>query len=66
MKQNIKDILHDLNKRRDQINCCYECIVHDLRENEKPQEDDIKELNEASLELVSLIKTLTNELNKGT
>ena len=65
MNQKVKNILHDLSKYRDQINCCYECIVHDLRSGEQPQKDDIDELNAVSLEFVGLTKLLTHELRKG-
>lgn len=62
MNAKIKNILHDLNKYRDQVNCCYTCLIQDLRTGETPQEDDINDLKQASLEISRLVENLSNEL----
>ncbi len=61
MKTEIKKILHEINRYRDQINSCYECIAHDFREGEAPQQDDFQELESASLKLAALTKALMRE-----
>lgn len=58
MNNKVKSLLHELNKYRDQMNCCYECIVHDLKSGERPQVDDLREFNEISIEFSSLTKAL--------
>lgn len=65
MNTNIKNILHDLNNFRDQVNCCYTCLVQDLKTGETPQEDDINDLKQASLEISRLVGSLSNELRGG-
>lgn len=65
MNARIKGFLHDLNKYRDQMNCCFECIVHDLKSGEQPQRNDITELEEISLEFSKLIKLLSKEIQEG-
>ncbi len=65
MNARIKGLLHDLNKYRDQMNCCFECIVHDLKSGEQPQIDDITELTDMSLEFSKLTKLLSNEISVG-
>ena len=62
MNAKIKNILHDMNKFRDQMNCCYTCLTQDLRTGETPQEDDINDLKQASLEISRLVEHLSNEL----
>ncbi|MFY7991925.1 MAG: hypothetical protein ACOVP4_01425 [Bacteriovoracaceae bacterium] len=62
MNTKIKNILHDLNKFRDQMNCCYTCLSQDLRTGENPQDDDINDLKQASLEISRLVDNLSNEL----
>lgn len=65
MKATIKNILHDMNKFRDQVNCCYTCLTQDLKTGEVPQEDDINDLKQASLEISRLVENLSNELRGG-
>lgn len=65
MNQNIKNLFHDLNKRRDQMNTCYECILHDYRQGERPLDEDLKELQEFSEVFLNLAKKLSNEFGQG-
>jgi len=65
MNQNIKNLFHDLNKRRDQMNTCYECILHDYRQGERPLDEDLKELQEFSEVFLNLAKKLSNEFSQG-
>ncbi len=62
MNIKIKNILHDMNKYRDQVNCCYTCLTQDLKTGEMPQEDDINDLKQASLEISRLVEHLSSEL----
>lgn len=66
MNTKIKNILHDINKSRDQVNCCYICLSQDLRTGEAPQIDDINDLKQASLEISRLVENLSNELKEVT
>lgn len=65
MKDAIKKILHDMNKSRDQMNCCYTCISQDLRIGETPQKEDITDLKQASLDFTTLIEILSRELERS-
>lgn len=65
MSQNIKNLFHDLNKRRDQMNTCYECILHDYRQGERPLDEDLKELQELSEVFSKLAKKLSSEFGQG-
>ena len=62
MNSKIKNILHEINKFRDQINCCYICVSQDLRTGEVVEVDDINDLKQASLEISRLMDNLSNEL----
>ncbi len=64
MNVKIKNILHDINKYRDQINCCHTCIVQDLKIGERPQSDDVTDLKQATMELSRLIESLSQELKE--
>lgn len=66
MNVKIKNILHDINKFRDQVNCCYTCLSQDLRTGEVPQIDDINDLKQASLEIFRLVENLSHELKEVT
>ena len=65
MSQKVKNLFHDLNKRRDQMNTCYECILHDYRQGEQPLSEDIKELEELLEAFSKLAKNLSKEIGQG-
>lgn len=65
MSQKLKNLFHDLNKHRDQLNTCYECILHDYRQNERPLDEDLKELEELAGDFLNLAKNLSNEIGQG-
>ncbi len=44
------------------MNCCYTCLSQDLKTGGNPEEDDINDLKQASLEISRLVDNLSHEL----
>ena len=64
MSNKINELLHDINKYRDQINCCYTCLVQDLKSGQSPQNEDMEDLKFSTKEFSNLLENLFHQIKE--
>ncbi len=62
MNAKVNELLHEINKYRDQINCCYSCLVQDIKTGSEPLVEDIEDLKQATHEFSHLIENLFHQI----
>lgn len=64
MNTQVKNLIHDLRGKLDQINTCFSCIVFDLREMQKPNEADISDLKKSLDSFNAYFEVFTKNLKE--
>jgi hypothetical protein len=59
-----RNLIHDLKAELDQVNTCFNCIVYDLKDDQKPSPDDISDLKKSMLKFGMFFEELTRDFNK--
>ncbi len=59
-----RNIIHDLKAELDQVNTCFNCIVFDIKDGQKPSFDDISDVKKSLLKFGTFFEEMTKEFNK--
>ncbi|MDH4468002.1 MAG: hypothetical protein QE271_08090 [Bacteriovoracaceae bacterium] len=47
MNNELRNLMHDLRGKLDQINTCFACIAFDIKDNKLPKDDDFIDLKKS-------------------
>lgn len=64
MTKEKRSLIHDLKGELDQINTCFNCIVFDMKEGQRPSADDILDVKKSLLKFGTFFEEMTKEFNK--